>query len=254
MLSLGNLFTNEDVERFARPIFEAGDSVIIEPKYDGLSVALHHTLGGLGAAVTRGDGSVGDLVTENVKRVQGVPHQLLAYSTDAPAMDAPTLEVRGEVYMSYPDFEAVNAERAAAGEKLFANPRNAAVGALKSSDPEELARRRLSFVAYDLKDWDQYGVTSRRQALKKLAAAGFESLKRLESPTLTDFSHPLVSTSPTSPPPWPIQLPRWSGLLKALVTWNSQIPLELQSKLKLSTLVNESAGRRQRGRRQAGEK
>jgi len=175
MLSLGNLFTNEDVERFARPIFDAGDTVVIEPKYDGLSVALHYTLGCLGAAVTRGDGSIGDLVTENVKRVQGVPHQLLAYSTDAPAMDAPTLEVRGEVYISFEDFKAVNFERAAAGEKLFANPRNAAVGALKSSDPEEVARRRLSFVAYDLQDWEKHRIGHVRAQYDRLFMHGFKA-------------------------------------------------------------------------------
>ncbi len=169
MLSLGNLFTNEDVERFARPIFEAGDTIIIEPKYDGLSVALHYTLGGLGAAVTRGDGSVGDLVTENVKRVQGVPLQLRGD-------DIPTnVEVRGEVYMSYQDFEAVNAERAAAGEKLFANPRNAAVGALKSSDPEEVARRRLSFVAYDLQDWEKHGIEHIGAQYDRLLMHGFKT-------------------------------------------------------------------------------
>ncbi len=169
MLSLGNLFTNEDVERFARPIFEAGDSVIIEPKFDGLSVALHYTLGGLGAAVTRGDGSVGDLVTENVKRVQGVPHQL--HGDNIPT----NVEVRGEVYMSYPDFEAVNAERAAAGEKLFANPRNAAVGALKSSDPEEVARRRLSFVAYDLQDWEKHRIEHIGAQYDRLLMHGFKA-------------------------------------------------------------------------------
>ena len=169
MLSLGNLFTNEDVERFARPIFEAGDTVVLEPKYDGLSVALHYTFGGLGAAVTRGDGSVGDLVTENVKRVQGVPLQLRGDNIPT------NVEVRGEVYMSYPDFEAVNAERAAAGEKLFANPRNAAVGALKSSDPEEVARRRLSFVAYDLQDWEKHGIEGVGRQHQALAGWGFST-------------------------------------------------------------------------------
>jgi DNA ligase (NAD+) len=147
MLSLANAFTDEDVEEFDTSIRKylglAADAPLpftAEPKIDGLSLSLRYENGTLIQAATRGDGAVGENVTENARTIVDIPHQL----TGAPNI----LEVRGEVYMSHIDFDALNARQQERGGKPFANPRNAAAGSLRQLDAEITRSRPLRFFAY----------------------------------------------------------------------------------------------------------
>jgi DNA ligase (NAD+) len=115
--------------------------VVIEPKVDGVAVSVMYEDGRLKYAATRGDGVVGDDITQNVKTIRSVPHQLRG---DAPDV----FEVRGEAYLDKAGFEKLNQERKAAGLPLFANPRNAAAGSLKHLDPKAVAKRPLGMVFY----------------------------------------------------------------------------------------------------------
>ncbi len=117
---------------------------VIEPKFDGLAVSLLYRSGVLKRAATRGDGSVGEDVTLNVKTIANVPLRL--HGGQVPEL----IEVRGEVLMLKADFAALNGQQAAAGQKLFANPRNAAAGSLRQLDSRITARRRLHFFAYGI--------------------------------------------------------------------------------------------------------
>lgn len=147
MLSLTNAFSETDVAEFiqrVRNFLELNDDapveLVCEPKIDGLSFAARFEKGRLVQAATRGDGEVGEDITANLKQVNGFPHQIHG----APDV----LEVRGEIYMRKDDFAALNAAQAAAGKKIFANPRNAAAGSTRQLDPAITAQRRLSYFVY----------------------------------------------------------------------------------------------------------
>lgn len=148
MLSLANSFSDADVADFAQRVrsflgLGAGEPVALtaEPKIDGLSLALRYEKGRLAQAATRGDGEEGEDVTANARTIREIPHQLRG---DVPAL----FEVRGEVYLGHADFAAINARQREAGDKEFANPRNAAAGSLRQLDPAVTASRPLRFFAY----------------------------------------------------------------------------------------------------------
>lgn len=146
MLSLGNAFDDEEVLAFGRRASEKlGTEDIVftaEPKLDGLAISLLYENGVLVRAATRGDGMSGEDVTQNVRTIKSIPLHLLGEDY------ARVLEVRGEVYMPKAGFEALNERQRAAGEKLFANPRNAAAGSLRQLDSRITATRPLAIFCY----------------------------------------------------------------------------------------------------------
>ncbi len=148
MLSLNNAFSDEEVHDFDRRVRErlgvAEVAYTAEPKLDGLAVSLRYEAGLLVQAATRGDGRTGEDITRNVRTIPSVPLRL---RTDHPPA---VLEVRGEVLMSKAGFEELNRRQRAAGEKTFANPRNAAAGSLRQLDPRITAQRPLEFFCYAL--------------------------------------------------------------------------------------------------------
>lgn len=145
MLSLDNTYSEEEVANFharlAKLLPNEKIPVVIEPKVDGVAVSLLYEKGELIHAATRGDGTAGDDITQNIRTIRSVPERLRG---NAPKV----LEVRGEVFMDKKGFEKLNAERAEAGLPVFANPRNAAAGSLKQLDPAIVATRPLGVVFY----------------------------------------------------------------------------------------------------------
>lgn len=174
MLSLSNAFDAQDVVEFEarvrkylglEPHVELAFTA--EPKIDGLSLSLRYEDGVLIQAATRGDGTTGENVTANARTIADIPHALKG---------APTvLEVRGEVYMSHADFEALNARQEAAGGKPFANPRNAAAGSLRQLDAEITRARPLRFFAYAWGALSDPLAQSQWGAIERLAALGFST-------------------------------------------------------------------------------
>ena len=173
MLSLGNAFDAADVVDFYARVrrflgLDADEpvEVVAEPKIDGLSISLRYEDGGFVLGATRGDGTVGENVTRNLKTIGDVPDRLAG---DAPSV----LEVRGEVYMRGEDFLALNRGREEAGEPPFANPRNAAAGSLRQLDPSITAGRPLRLFAYGLGEFGGDVGDTHWDYLRNLRAWGF---------------------------------------------------------------------------------
>ena len=149
MLSLSNTYNRQEVQEFYERISEglqgAPFQICCELKFDGLSISLHYRQGKLYQAVTRGDGVQGDDVTQNIRTIQSIPLQL-AQGTEYPD----EFEIRGEVLMPWASFDRLNEQRTLAEEPLFANPRNAASGTLKSKDSRVVAQRGLDAYLYYL--------------------------------------------------------------------------------------------------------
>ena len=146
MLSLSNTYSQEEVEDWLKKL-PANVEIVCELKYDGLSISLWYEHGILTKALTRGDGTKGDNVIDNIRTIASIPQRLPITNTQSPIANT-FLELRGEVLLPWAAFERLNKEREAAEEPLFANPRNAASGTLKLQDPNEVARRGLDCYLY----------------------------------------------------------------------------------------------------------
>jgi DNA ligase (NAD+) len=184
MLSLGNAFNAEDVREFEarlRRFLNLKDDEPVaytaEPKIDGLSISLRYEEGRFVSGATRGDGREGENVTANLRTIADIPARL-----PGPAVQE-VFEVRGEVYMSHADFAALNQAQRAAGDKLFANPRNAAAGSLRQLDPDVTARRPLRFFAWGWGEESGLPGATQFDVMREIAAWGFpvsELVRRLE--------------------------------------------------------------------------
>jgi DNA ligase (NAD+) len=185
MLSLDNAFSDADALEFdarVRRFLRLGEEIVAytaEPKIDGLSASLLYRDGAFVRGATRGDGRVGEDVTANLSTITDVPARLLG--SGWPAL----IEVRGEVYLGHAEFAALNAAAEAAGQRTYANPRNAASGSLRQIDPRITAARPLRFFAYA---WGEISVPfaeTQAQALELLASWGFSvtpQARRVEGP------------------------------------------------------------------------
>ncbi|OCS86963.1 NAD-dependent DNA ligase LigA [Caryophanon tenue] len=170
MLSLSNAFNEEDLRDFDRKIRQAiGDkfSYVCELKIDGLAISLRYENGVFVQGATRGDGSVGEDITTNLKTIKAIPLRLTK---------PVTIEVRGEAYMPKSSFDALNVQRAEDELELFANPRNAAAGSLRQLDPKIAASRNLSTFIYSVGgDGEQYGISGHDAMLTYLDELGFKT-------------------------------------------------------------------------------
>lgn len=185
MLSLDNAFSDEDVadffgriRRFLKidPLMGA-IAVTVEPKIDGLSLSLRYEKRRLVSAATRGDGAVGENVTQNALTIEDIPQRL---PDDAPDI----VEVRGEVYMRHEDFRTLNARMEAQGGKVFANPRNAAAGSLRQLNPEVTRSRPLRFFAYAWGEMSAMPCDTQYEMVQTLGTWGFtvnDRMRRCET-------------------------------------------------------------------------
>ena len=167
MLSLGNVFNYEELKSFCNKIEEEAGQVeyVAECKIDGLAMSVTYLHGQFVQAVTRGDGTVGEDVSANVKTVRSLPMKI-DYHGD--------LEIRGEIYMPKKSFERVNKEREEQGEELFANCRNAAAGSIRQLDSKIAASRGLDGFWYHLPDGESYGFKTHYDSLMWMKSLGFK--------------------------------------------------------------------------------
>lgn len=177
LMSLQDVFSMEELNEFLEKTLAAEGSAAfsVEPKIDGLSVALEYVEGKFVRGATRGDGNVGEDVTENLKTIHAIPMTL----DNAPSR----LIVRGEVFMPKKSFEKLNARQEAEGKSLFANPRNAAAGSLRQLDPKIAAKRGLDIYVFNVQLADGMEFTSHSQSLQYLKSLKFKVIpyKKLTS-------------------------------------------------------------------------
>ncbi|HLF00678.1 MAG TPA: NAD-dependent DNA ligase LigA, partial [Anaerolineales bacterium] len=187
ILSLANAFSADDVRAWFERIVKLDERVrsavfVVEPKIDGLTVVLHYENGLFVRGATRGDGEVGEEITPNLKTVRPLP---LRIPVDGKSKPPKRLVVRGEAVIFTDEFERMNAELAAAGERTFVNPRNTASGALRQLDPKLTAARPISLLCYAVLEVEGSKVTSQWEALQALTKLGFpvaqKVIKRFES-------------------------------------------------------------------------
>ncbi len=168
MLSLGNPFHEGDLKDFDQRVRPGFDQVsyVCELKIDGLAVSLQYENGLFVQGATRGDGSVGEDITHNLKTIKAIPLRL---------SEPITIEARGEAFMPKASFEKVNELREKNGEELFANPRNAAAGSLRQLDPKIVAKRDLSFFVYGFPTAEEFSIQKHSEALDYLHDLGFKT-------------------------------------------------------------------------------
>lgn len=177
MLSLDNTYSEEEVRDFVKRLEKLLPDEkldwVVEPKLDGVAISLRYESGIFTVGATRGNGTEGDDVTANLKTIRSVPLKL-------PKMGAtPLLEVRGEVFMPIAGFEKLNAERKAAGEELYGNPRNTAAGSLKQLDPKIVAKRPLDVVIYGLGKVEGAFPQTHAELLDWLKSLGFKTPEKV---------------------------------------------------------------------------
>jgi len=171
MLSLGNAFGEQDLLDFDRRVRQAvGDQIsyVCELKIDGLAVSLRYENGLFIQGATRGDGTIGEDITSNLRTIKSIPLRL---------NEPVSIEARGEVFMPRKSFEALNALKTERGEELAANPRNAAAGSLRQLDPKIAASRNLDIFLYNIADVGETGVISHSAGLDLLESLGFKTNK-----------------------------------------------------------------------------
>ena len=168
MMSLDNTYSPDELREFDARVRKITEKITytVEIKIDGLAVALVYKDGVFKVGATRGDGVKGDDATANLKTIKSMPLKLSEKKFN-------NIEVRGEVYLSKKQFEAINEEREKNDEALFANPRNAAAGTLKLLDPKVVASRKLSLFIYTMMEPDKYGIKGQFEALEKMKELGF---------------------------------------------------------------------------------
>jgi DNA ligase (NAD+) len=176
MLSLSNAFSETDIREFDARIkrflgTSENISFVIEPKLDGVAVNLIYEKGILTAGLTRGDGSVGEDVTQNLKTIRSIPLKLIE-NRDAPIPEE--IEIRGEVYIEIDAFKKINKRRLHEGEPPFANPRNAAAGSLRQLDSMITAKRPLDIFCYGISTLKGKSLQNHQEALQTLSGWGFE--------------------------------------------------------------------------------
>ncbi|APX72128.1 NAD-dependent DNA ligase LigA [Companilactobacillus allii] len=167
MLSMGDVFSEEELAEYNGRIEKSVGEEIdynVELKIDGLAISLVYENGILVQGSTRGNGTIGENVTENLKTIETIPQKL---------SEPLTFEVRGECFMSKKEFLRLNEEREKEGLQVFANPRNAAAGSLRQLDPKVTASRKLDTFMYTIVTFDNLNITTQSQALKKLSELGF---------------------------------------------------------------------------------
>ena len=180
MLSLGNAFNEQDLKDFDRRVRQAvGDdfSYVCELKIDGLAVSLRYEDGLFIQGATRGDGTIGEDITANLKTIKSIPLRL---------RENVTLEVRGEAFMPKRSFEALNKAKEERGEELAANPRNAAAGSLRQLDPKIAAKRNLDVFLYAIGGSGENYAASHSEGLDYLDHLGFKTNKERRKCTTID--------------------------------------------------------------------
>jgi DNA ligase (NAD+) len=173
MLSLDNTFVDADVQDFVNGVYrflgrlpDGSIAFTAEPKIDGLSMSIRYEKGRMATAATRGDGTVGENVTANIRTIGEIPQVLPDGVPDV-------VEVRGEVYMSKPDFAALNAQMVAEGKPTYVNPRNTAAGSLRQLDPKMTAARKLRFFAYAWGEMSAMPANTQMGMVEKFREWGF---------------------------------------------------------------------------------
>lgn len=174
MLSLGNAFNEEDLRRFDQRVREKVNNVryTCELKIDGLAVSLKYLNGRFVQGLTRGDGTTGENITENLKTIHAIPLTI---------KEPLSIEVRGEAYMPRKSFVSLNEQKEQNGEQLFANPRNAAAGSLRQLDSKLTAKRKLDIFLYSVNDLTEIEADSQSEALNNLDELGFKTNKERET-------------------------------------------------------------------------
>ncbi|MGO1988525.1 NAD-dependent DNA ligase LigA [Mammaliicoccus vitulinus] len=174
MLSLGNAFNEEDLKKFDQRVREKVSNVryTCELKIDGLAVSLKYVDGRFVQGLTRGDGTTGENITENLKTIHAIPLTI---------KEPLSIEVRGEAYMPRKSFMSLNEIKEQNGEQLFANPRNAAAGSLRQLDSKLTAKRKLDIFLYSVNDLTEIEAASQSEALNNLDELGFKTNKERET-------------------------------------------------------------------------